>query len=1102
MLRTPADRWHEVDALLRAALEHPASERAAYLQRECPNRPDLRREVELLLEAAAMADEWADSMAAVVAEAAQGALPGEELGEDAEPPSHRIGRYRIVQRIARGGMGTVYLARRADGVFERHVALKLLRRGLDSEDILERFRRERQILAGLEHPNIARLIDGGATGDGRPYLVMEFVRGVPITTHCDQQRLDIESRLRLFHTVCEAVSHAHARRVIHRDLKPSNILVDEVGRVKLLDFGIAKLLTDEPSADRTSTGMRLMTPDYASPEQAFGRDVSGSSDVYQLGLLLYELLTGERPSISGMVSESVRGLQPLETRVEAPSRRIKRALSADGEARAAVERIASARSTDAGHLRRRLYGDLDTIACKALRWSPEQRYASVEELAADVERSLQGLPIRARPRSRWYGGRKFILRHRARLATAIAAAAVTLTVAILWPQRSAPVGAEAVQGSVAVFPFRTSGADPTLAYLQEGMVDLLATKLTGEGGPRAIEPATVLASWRSITAEGQKDLPRREALQLARSVGAERLIAGEVVGRPDAIILSASLIGVPAGTIEGRATVEGPADSLQSLVDRLTARLLLLDAGRELRPLSDVATVSLPALRSYLEGETASRAARHDEAYRRFSAAVAIDSGFAVAAVRAYQAGWLSGRSVSGRLLTVAWRERERLDELDRAYLSAILGPRYPAPSTQRDRFAALHRLVELAPDWVESQYLLADRFFHWAPLIGIEDGKMRAMQRFRRTIELDSSHAPSYRHLVPLLYAAGETREATRLVNAYLRRRPSSGISQYLRWRMAAATGDKRQLERVRAGMDTLPDLELLHIFRTAIADTVAMDDADLAISILRRRALSPSMELRVLRELYLYEMLRGRPRDAVRVAERLAEGQMSEIRHPRLEQRSTLVNAELYGDGDPAAATRARQSLVVAVFAPDGSIAPGAKVPDVCTLFQWRLWNGEIGGVDQAVEWLRADETSRDSGPVCALLLGAIHATRAGRLDATLALARLDSALATGPETLYAEVLVPANHAAARLHEMRGEDERALAAIRRRMYDFDSANFLLAPALRKEGRLAARSGDPAGAERAYRYYLALRSDPEPALRAQVDSVRAELNALKSRRR
>src|SRR5690606_19179777 len=275
------------------------------------------------------------------------------------PAGTLVGPYRVVGEAGRGGMGVVYRARRADGAFEKTVALKLVKRGMDTDEVLARFRRERQVLAGLDHPGIARLLDGGAAEDGRPYLAMEYVEGEPITAYADRRRLGVEARLALLERACEAVQHAHRRLVVHRDLKPSNVLVteDEGGapRVKLLDFGVAKLLAPDAAEAMTRTGGGALTPAYAAPEQRRGEAVTTAADVYALGVVLYELLTGARPD------ETARP----------PSA-------------AVTPEAAAARGATAERLRRRLRGDLDTIVLKALREEPEARYPSVESLLEDL----------------------------------------------------------------------------------------------------------------------------------------------------------------------------------------------------------------------------------------------------------------------------------------------------------------------------------------------------------------------------------------------------------------------------------------------------------------------------------------------------------------------------------------------------------------------------------------------------------------------------------------------------------------------------------------------------------------------------------------------
>ncbi len=430
--------WHEIDAIFSEALERSPGERAAFLRNRCAGRAELQAAVQELLDAADAADAYLERTIDPLA----GPLWSEIAAElDRRAPDsaegRRIGPYRLLRELGRGGMATVFLAERADGEFEQQVALKLIRRGLDTEDVIQRFLAERQILSSLNHPNIAWLLDGGSTDDGLPYLVMEHVEGEPITAYADGHRLTVRERLRLFLDIGEAVQFAHGRLVVHRDLKPSNVLVDAEGRVKLLDFGIAKLLdaeADPATAARTRTGLRLLTPEWASPEQVRGDPVTVSSDIYQLGMLLYVLLTGRRPyDVSGR-SASALERAITETSATPPSRVVSRGPSVgaseppdrttglDAEATVA---IADARRTTPEKLRRRLAGDLDTVILKALRKDPVRRYASVEQLLADVRSYLSDRPISARPDSWRYRTRKF-LRRRPWVAPTSAAIALLL----------------------------------------------------------------------------------------------------------------------------------------------------------------------------------------------------------------------------------------------------------------------------------------------------------------------------------------------------------------------------------------------------------------------------------------------------------------------------------------------------------------------------------------------------------------------------------------------------------------------------------------------------------------------------------------------------
>ena len=395
-----------VKRILERALDRPAAERPDFVARVCAGDEALRREVESLLEQEQGERPWCEGP--VFSLAGGNGMPG------GFEPGQQIGPYRIVRMLGAGGMGAVALATRRDD-FEKQVALKIVKPGSVSEDLMRRFHNERQILAQLEHPNVARILDGGTTAEGLPFFVMEYVDGRPIDEHCEGEGLSLSERLRLFLEVCSALSFAHQNLVVHRDLKPGNILVTAEGVPKLLDFGIAKRLASGPGTELTSLEQRPMSLRYASPEQIGGRPITTRTDIYSLGILLYRLLTGRHPYASAEddtleLARAIRESEPI---------------------------LPSAAVTDRER-RKRLAGDLDSIVLKAMRGEPERRYRSVEQLADDVRRYLEGDAVLARKGSWAYRTGKLVSRHKLPLAVAAAVLVLTLafglTVTALWRQ--------------------------------------------------------------------------------------------------------------------------------------------------------------------------------------------------------------------------------------------------------------------------------------------------------------------------------------------------------------------------------------------------------------------------------------------------------------------------------------------------------------------------------------------------------------------------------------------------------------------------------------------------------------------------------------------
>jgi non-specific serine/threonine protein kinase/serine/threonine-protein kinase len=511
-------QWQQVKTAFGRALDLLPEERADYV--ESLSDPAVRLEVASLLASHRQADDLME-------------IPAIRLDADSPDDPERdpwigkdIGGYHVISRIGRGGMGVVYQAVRVGDHFLKLVALKVVRSGVGSEDSIRRFKNERQILASLEHANIARLLDGGATEDGLPYLIMEYIEGKPVDEYCDARRLTIPERLKLFQDICAAVQYAHQNLIVHRDIKPANILVTADAVPKLLDFGIAKLLEPQlyfQTADPT-VALRPMTPEYASPEQIRGDSITTSSDIYSLGVVLYRLLTGHPPYRVHKTPPHELAKSILETEPERPSTALKREeeiKDAEGQpVQVTPESAATARSEHPENLRRRLSGDLDNIVMKALRKDPARRYVSVAQFSEDIGRHLDGLPVIARKDTLGYRASKFVRRHRIGVA-AIAAIFFLLVAGMIATTWQARVAGE--QRAIANRRFNDVRklANSLLFELHDSIKDL-----PGSTPARKLLVTRALEYLDSLSQEAKGDA------SLQRELAVAYLKIGDVQGQP------------------------------------------------------------------------------------------------------------------------------------------------------------------------------------------------------------------------------------------------------------------------------------------------------------------------------------------------------------------------------------------------------------------------------------------------------------------------------------------------------------------------------------------------------------------------------------------
>jgi serine/threonine protein kinase/TolB-like protein/Flp pilus assembly protein TadD len=771
-----AEQWQRVRQLFHDALELRRSERADFLNRACGDDAELRREVESLLASHEEAGEFLSAPLAV----------------DTQPAAPRqIGHYKIVGEIGRGGMGVVYRAVRDDDAFRKIVALKLLQRG-GSEHWDRRFRQERQILAGLQHPNIAAIFDGGSTDDGGLYLVMEHVLGEPITRYCETHGLDTRRRLEIFRAVCDAVEHAHQNSVVHRDIKPGNIVVGADGTPKLLDFGIAKIVTGvDAQTPATATMQPVMTPEYASPEQVKGEPVTTASDVYSLGVVLYELLTGRRPY--EVKSESLEAIVRVvcDTDPDAPSQMVASA--------APPARGPSTTRPTASELR----GDLDTIVLKALHKDPQQRYRSAARLSEDIRRHLEGLPITARRDGVVYRTSKFVQRNRAAVSAAAFSGVLLVALALvgtgLLSPRDAPVSAAV--DSVAVLPLSSAGADPDAEYLSDGVTEGIIESLS------RLPRLRVMAHSTTSRYKGKSV----DARAVGRELGVRAVLAGRLQHQGGGFTMGVELVDARDGSRLWGAQYQRSRDQLLALqgdvAREIADRLGLALSPPEQQRLAKRNTESAKAYELYLRGRHFWNRRTPDDLRRGisyFEQAIVSDPSYALA---------YSGLADSYNLLAVlgALPEKEAYAKAKTAALQALelddtLAEAHTSLASVRLRHewdwsgaeTEFRRAVALDPDYPPARY--------WYALYLAEVGRSdEAVSEARRAQEVDPLSLTTNYNVGVVLYYVRRYDDAVLQLQRTLELEP--GFVQVHRY-LALAYEQKGMHDAARASIEKAAQL------------------------------------------------------------------------------------------------------------------------------------------------------------------------------------------------------------------------------------------------------------------------------------------------------
>lgn len=1006
------------------------------------------------------------------------------------------GSYKLGRELSGGGMSRVFVA--DDASLGRTVVIKVLAPELAAGLNAERFKREIMLAAQLQHPHIVPVLAAGVA-DELPYFVMPFVVGESLRNRLlGETGMPINETVSILRDVAKALSFAHAQGVVHRDIKPDNVLLAG-GSAVVTDFGIAKAITSAaasaPGGTLTQVGTSLGTPAYMSPEQAAGDPNADSrSDFYSFGVMAYEMVCGRTPFhdrathqlIMAHIAEPPEPIERLVPLVPPPVAHL-------------VMRCLSKNPADRPQTAREILEDLDDVDLSGMRVrSGPTAVTALRDGTADGERIdtgphayadgtvvIQTPSIQAKPAPR-----------RRPAIFAIAAAVLVVIAGVAVKQILSRGSSPALDDrALAVLPFRVASADPSVHYLREGMVDLIAAKLSGED-LRALEPRTMLDAWRRAGGSETNDLSRDASLDLARQLKAGKALLGDVVGTPTRLVLTVSLIGVSRGDQIARMTVEGPPDSLSSLVNQISTQLMTRTSGEAVGRLTNLSSTSLPALRAYLDGQARLRRGDARNAASDFDRALREDSTFALAGLGLRLAtGWYGDPALGNRGIVMAWKERARLSPRDQALLVALAGPGYPARSSDVEVYKAREQYLSMAPDNAEAWYLFADQIFHAGSAMGIRNWEERALDGFRKAMQLDSTYSPGYTHAMPLAASMGDTAFLARAVKLRSVLDTATNWRVLNDWYLAARGGDIAKANDVFNQLGTEPEVVLNGIVRHTLFDGTGAAQAMAAIE--RFVNIAPTEASRRGRARYAHDVMLdlGRPGDAMRYLEAsrdsardlnaliitLRDATMGEIPRARGVEPARVLS-QIESRPEPRdSAGKDIQRVIIRVMEP------------------WRIANGDTTQTHRSIERLRSLMRNAPNDALNAEIeiafIEMLHADAVGSPSLRQAVSRLDSLLLLDDVgSASTSRLAQQTIFGARVWQKLGDLPRALAMSGRyAIWSSESVPYL-ALQLREQGRIAALAGDENRAARAYQHYLSMRANAEPSVAPQIDSVRREL--------